>query len=187
MLRRSGPSEVRGSTSTARRFERDCLSVLWRYYLALLSPDSPIRIGVSAQPSSGLGLFARRELDTAHLPKEVFGAVASLDDEDFDLLVDAGYPSLFGTGGSVNGILFGPLSLCNHSCSAPFRFSNLIHRGKPEMFEEFGIIRLTHSHHRAVPRKRRKITTLEPSDEIVVDYGMSKKQFQCACGGCSRP
>jgi hypothetical protein len=179
-LRRSGPIEVRGSSRTARRFERDCMGVLFRYCLALLSPDSPIQIKVSAG-GRGLGLFARTKLSVRSLPKVLFGAVASLDAEDFDTLVEAGYPSLYGTS-TVNGLLFGPLSLCNHSCSSPFRFSNLIHRGKPEMFEEFGIIRLKP---RNVTRRQQKDLTIQSSTEILVNYGMRKKDFVCQCRACN--
>jgi hypothetical protein len=178
-LRRSGPTEVRGSSRTARRLERDCMGVLFRYYLALLSPDSPIRIGASAG-GRGLGLFARTKLSVRSLPKVLFGAVASLDAEDFDTLVEAGYPSLYGTS-TVDGLLFGPLSLCNHSCSSPLRFSNLIHRGKPEMFEHFGSIRLKA---RSATRRHQKELTIQPSTEILVNYGMSKKDFVCQCRAC---
>lgn len=174
VLRKSGPVELRGGSRTARRLERDSLGVLWRYYLCILDPASPLRLESGAR---GLGLYARRRLDTQKLPKELFGAVASLDEPDFDMLVDAKYPSLYQTG-KVNGLLFGVMSLVNHSCGATIRFTNLIPRGRPEGFDGFGIIRLKSN--------GKKRTWIEPSQEILVNYGMRTKGFVCECESCSK-
>lgn len=95
---------------------------------------SPLKVAMSDR---GLGLHARKAVD--QLPKELFGLVAQVDEDDFDALVEAKYPSLYETG-QMTGILFGPLSLVNHSCAASIRFSNLTPRGHPEGFEGFGVI-----------------------------------------------
>lgn len=168
VLRKYGPVELRGPSRTARRLERDSLGVLWRYYLAILDPASSIRVGCGAR---GLGLYAKKRLEPGRLPKEMFGAIASVGEEDFDALVDAKYPSLYQT-----GILFGPLSLVNHSCGAYFRFSNLIPRGRPKGFDGFGIIRLKLTSH--------MVKFVSAGSEIVVNYGMCKKNFDCNCDKC---
>lgn len=172
ILRKNGPVELRGGSRTARRIERDCMSVLWRYYLALLHPGSSIRI---ARSERGLGLFSQQGFDASLLPKELFGVVASLSEHDFDSLVESEYPSLYQTGG-VSGILFGPMSLVNHSCGAHFRFSNLIPRGRPEGFDGFGIIRLKLKNH--------NFKSVSAGGEILVNYGMRKKNFDCHCDEC---
>ena len=41
----------------------------------------------------GFGLHARKAVN--QLPKELFGLVAKVDEDDFDALVEARYPSLF--------------------------------------------------------------------------------------------
>ena len=169
ILRKYGPVELRRGSRTARRLERDSLAVLWRYYCCILDPQSPIRIAPSG---GGLGLFARRRL-VDPLPKELFGAIAGVEDNDFDVLVEGGYPSLYQTGG-VSGILFGPMSLVNHSCRANFRFSNLISRGRPDGFDGFGIIRL----------KSKKKSGFAENEQILVNYGMRKRNFQCECDSC---
>jgi len=182
LLRKYGPVELRGngnvrrSSSTAKRIERDSLSCLWKYYLSLLHPvKAPLK--VANDPHHGLGLYARKPLD--QVPKDLFGLVANVDEEDFAALVDAKYPSLYETG-HVMGILFGPLSLVNHSCAASFRFSNLTPRGHPEGFEGFGVIRLKGKGN----LKQRKRPLFDESDEILVDYGMRKKGFVCSCQEC---
>lgn len=175
ILRKYGPVEVRGGSRTAQRLERDSLAVLWRYYCCILDPRSPIRIGPSGR---GLGLFARKRLDSGKLPKELFGAVASVSNSDFDSLIDAGYPSLYQSA-SEGGILFGPMSSVNHSCSASFRFSNLIPRGRPDGFDGFGIIRLK--------LKNRKVDFVPENEQIMVNYGMRKRNFECECNECRRP
>lgn len=76
------------------------------------------------------------------------------------------------------GILFGPLSLVNHSCAASFRFSNLTSRGHPEGFQGFGVIRL---------KEKDKRKRIEESEEILVNYGMRKKSFVCCCPECEKP
>lgn len=174
LLRKYGPVELRGASRTARRLERDCLGVLWRYYKALLDPLSSIQVGRSAR---GLGLYARKQFEASRLPKEVFGAIASVEDDDFDALVGAKYPSLYQTG-RTSGILFGPLSLVNHSCGAKYRFSNMIPRGRPDGFAGFGIIRLK--------GKNRNTNVLTKDDELLVNYGMKKRNFECECDECSR-
>jgi len=172
LLRRNGPIEARKNATcrgTSRRVERDILRVLYKYYKVLLCPKSPVCVG---ETKRGLGLFAQRDITA--LPRELFGAVAVLSDQDFSQLHVAEYPSLYG-----HGLLFGPVSLCNHECHCPFRFSNPISRGKPTLFEGFQIIRL---------KTRRKTLLVKKGDEICVNYGMgkSRKWFRCQCNRCMR-
>ena len=173
--------------------------------MSLHPTSSPLKV---TEGDRGLELRTRNQpLDSlANPPKELYGLVAQVSEEDFDALVEAKYPSLYETGGSVMGILFGPLSLVNHSCAAKFRFSNLTTRGHPEGFEGFGVIRLkdkrggkvgtgtTRGTKRGGARGRSQKRDREEhveeeeggGEEILVNYGMRKKGFICSCPECAR-
>ena len=96
---------------------------------------------------------------------------------DFRQLQAGLYPSLFSWRTS-NGILFGPASLLNHACNAELAWTNPTRRGVADLFEGFNCLH--------VKKKRaKKAVVFEAGDEICVTYGMSRKDFECKCGGCS--
>jgi hypothetical protein len=122
-----GPSYCRKgrgrSERTVRRMTSDMLAVAWRYYEALLHPDSPIYVAESKR-ASGLGLFTRRTsrvaVDSVLLPAHLFGICFGVTEEHFSALESVGYPSLYWYEPSI---LYGPLSLVNHECGSPLCFS----------------------------------------------------------------
>ena len=98
----------------------DLIAVLWRYYLALLHPESLVE--VKASSFGGLGLFSRNELrlpEGVILPTFIWGPVWCVDIDDFEDLKKKKYPSLY-----RNGVMGGPLSLINHSCAASMHFTH---------------------------------------------------------------
>ncbi|ELR16734.1 uncharacterized protein ACA1_090320 [Acanthamoeba castellanii str. Neff] len=122
-----GPSFCRTgrgrSDSTVRRMTTDMLAVVWRYYEALLHPDSPIYVAESKR-AGGLGLFARRTstvaVESAFAPAHLFGICFGVTEEQFSELESVGYPSLYWHEPSI---LYGPLSLINHKCGSLLCFS----------------------------------------------------------------
>jgi hypothetical protein len=112
----------------------------------------------------GLGLFALRDIvfnvDTKVLPDELVGEVVRLDDDMFKTLYSEGYPSLI----AGPALMYGVLSLCNHSCGSPLRFS-------------YGT-RSTFVHVKALYRGG-----IAKGEEILVNYD-GDQRFNCKCEHC---
>jgi hypothetical protein len=162
---------------------RDMLQVLYVYHKALLDVDCDwvIKKGVR-----GLGLFAKRAFtwkESDH-SKRLFGIVCDVSTEDFAVLQEKKYPSLFSSRNTGDGILFGGASLLNHSCDARMRWTAPSKRGVPELFEGFNALRVKPQ--LVVGKKKKKAVTFKKGEEITVLYGMRRKDFKCGCKKCSR-
>lgn len=166
---------------------RDMMQVLYVYHKALLDVDCD---WIVQEGPRGLGLFAKRAFawNESDHSKRLFGIVCDVSEEDFSILQEKKYPSLFSSRNTGDGILFGCASLLNHSCDAMMRWAAPSKRGAPELFEGFNALRVKP---RLKPRlvagnKKKKAITFEEGDEITVLYGMRRKDFKCGCRKCSR-
>ena len=142
-----GPSFCRRkrSEATNARNTNDMLAALYRYHAALLAPASPICTKESK--AAGLGIFLRTggrkvaaKQGTPLLEEHLFGTLFELTSkEEVEELRNEGYPSLLEvaqtrqnkgktspndakTEAKVYAVC-GPLSLVNHDCGAPLRFT----------------------------------------------------------------
>jgi hypothetical protein len=173
MLRKFGPFHLRKQS----RKVQECASVLLVYCHVLFGPAAVIR--VSQDPTTkGLRLQARKNLRLEDLKAGLYGLLSmELSQKDFSALRTNNYPSLF----HGNKILFGPLSLINHSCDAPFSFGNPSHTaGVPEELGEFPTIRLKQN-----SAAGKAAVVIKKDQELKVKYGMSAKNFKCACPKCA--
>ena len=176
VLRRRGPAEVKGDTTTMRRLRRDSVGVLWSYSKALLSPKSLLKVEGQVGQGRGLGLFMRRDAKLRDLEDSLFGLLGRVDQKDLDTLIENEYPSLY-EGNAIGGaILFGPMSLLNHSCDTKICFSNP--KANPDTgFETISLLD---------PGDLSKKRKLKKGQEILVNYRMAKKDFNCVCGACRK-
>ncbi len=169
---------ARRSRTTCERLNRDMITVLYEYHKALMGAGVPWEIRGRAVEGAGLGLFARKAFvwNDAHA-KQLFGVVCGVSEGDFQTLCEKKYPSLFSSRNAGDGILFGPASLLNHACDAPFTWTNPVKRGVPAMFEGFDALRLK--------KRSKKGVSFEANEEICVSYGMTRKDFVCKCRKCA--
>jgi len=121
-----GPRFCRLSSRLSReRNIRELISIAYRYYLALLSSQSPVEVRRSSS-IGGLGIFLKQSINISceelFLEHIIFGLALELSDEEYEELHRCGYPSLI-AGYRKQYLLAGPLALINHSCSAPACFS----------------------------------------------------------------
>ena len=167
------PSRKR-SRRTCDILNRDMLNVASEYHKVVMDPEVPWEV---CNTDFGLGLYAKRDFEwTATHSKMLFGAVCDISVEDFLKLQEDHYPSLFSS--QVTGILFGPASLLNHSCSAQLSWSRPTKRGPPsQSFEGFLCLR--------VKGRSKKKVKFAKGDPITVKYGMRKKDFTCECESCA--
>jgi hypothetical protein len=175
-------SPFRPSTKRSRRtceiLNRDMLSVAFEYHKVLLgeSDDVPWEV---CNTQFGLGLCAKQDFEwnTEH-SRLLFGVVCDVADDDFQVLQQQDYPSLFASRATGNGILFGPASLLNHACNAPLKWGSPSKRGRPpsEHFEDLNCLRLQ-------TRSKKKVKFAK-GDIISVRYGMHRKNFVCQCADC---
>jgi hypothetical protein len=164
------------------------------YYQVIVHPSAPIRC-INDPAKGGLQLVARRDLSFQELNAGLYGFVTEeIGEADFETLMKEHYPSLF----DGNRILFGPLSLINHSCTSDFRFTNPSSKtdsmrktdSMPAYLNEFKVVRLKNmssSSSSFISAKKR--TKTEPivfykDHPITVKYGMTQKDFDCLCDAC---
>jgi hypothetical protein len=169
-----GPSfcrKGRRPEATVRRSTNDLLAVAFRYYEALLHPDSPVYVAESKR-SGGLGLFAKGVVKVtagqAFAPSHIFGVLFGVTDEHFTALEAAKYPSLY-CDDAMPGIFYGPLSLVNHECKAPLRFSlprkiDAYRAGEGVTLEEFHHLPAIYA------RSSEEGWRVKPNQEITVDF-----------------
>jgi len=157
ILTKYGPHSLRKHTSTARRVLYDTLGVWWYYYTLLCREDSLVRVRQCGD--KGQGVFTRRSATLDELKRVLVGPLASLPEEDFDLLRSHDYPSLYG----ACYILFGPLSLVNHECGCNVRLGSPYHGSSGGELEGFPRIAL-----KAAGKKRKRV--YQPGEEVVVRY-----------------
>jgi hypothetical protein len=192
-----GPSFCRKwrskSEHTVRRMTSDMLAVVWRYYEMLLHPDSSVYVAASER-TGGLGLFARRsarlKAGGALFSTHLFGICFGLTEEHFGALEAVSYPSLY-----RDSILYGPLSLVNHECKAPLRFSlpRKVDADRPRGAQETIALEEFHQLPAVYARSIRDACQVEPDQEITVDYfnvtdGPGKATFfgsTCRCRRCT--
>jgi hypothetical protein len=156
----------------------DMIKVLYRYHKALLNSELD---WIVKEGKRGLGVFAKRKFVwTADHSKLLFGIVCGVSADDFAVLCEKKYPSLFTSRNTGDGILFGPACLVNHACDAQLKWTAPTKRGVPELFEGFEALRLKERN----PKKAKKGVVFEKNEEITVTYGMSRKDFMCECGKC---
>ena len=160
-----GPRYCRtGHRATIQRSTRELVAAAYRFYRALLHPDSRLDVRRSDVAVGGLGLFARSDLQLQrgqYSPwPELFGLALTISRAEFQALVEAGYPSLLG-GPRRRCLLVGPLSLVNHECSSSLCLDKLVAcAGTSEEFGEAFRIGV-------VARRELKIAA---SSELLVDY-----------------
>ncbi len=118
-LKRKGPTNMRGSSSsTSKRLRSDCVTVWWHYYALLCAGNAPLE--ARRDSVRGVGLFVRTSpWSWAQLAHWSQGYVCQVSTTDYALLLQHGYPSLV----APYYILFGPLALVNHSCGSPLCLS----------------------------------------------------------------
>jgi len=174
LLRNSPARRNRHTKNWRNTLDRDLLKVLYVYHKSLLAANVPWTVQRAA--NQGLGIFAKRAFRwTTGDSKALFGIVCGISEDDFTELRERKYPSLFSSRNTGSGILFGPASLVNHSCSAQASWSAPCKRGVPELFEGFNALRL----------KMPPNTPFKMGEEIHVKYGMRKKDFDCNCEKCA--
>lgn len=176
----NAPSFTRGSTSKAKRLRRDMLAVLRVYHDVLLSRKYPWTVR-RCSGGQGIGLFATRSFNwTDRLAKVLFGALCYVSTDEFSVLQDRDYPSLF-TG---NAILYGPLSLINHRCDAALAFgapdSELGATVGDGLFEDIECIQL-----RSARAKKRRRISFSEGNELTAQYGMDALDFTCQAPCCT--
>jgi hypothetical protein len=99
----------------------DMVKVLYRYHKALLNSDLD---WIVKEGKRGLGVFAKRKFVwTADHSKLLFGIVCGVSADDFAVLSEKKYPSLFTSRNTGDGILFGPACLVNHACDAQLKWT----------------------------------------------------------------
>ena len=101
-------------------------ALVWRGYMeyfwtVTLSKDLPFQV-VDDTSNGGLKLITKGEVTVEYLA--VMGFLCPISDDEFTWLVTAKYYSTFKGSGTKRGILYGPLSLMNHSCCANWFFPN---------------------------------------------------------------
>jgi hypothetical protein len=107
-----------GGGKRARKYYH-ALTQFWRWYQLLLGSSSAI---VVVEEKRGFGLAVRNATQALRGGRSFLrdeglsGELFELQEEDYDSLRDAGYPSLFVAHGKCY-ILAGPLSLVNERCS----------------------------------------------------------------------
>lgn len=107
------------------------------------------------------------------IPSELVGLLANIDDSDeWRCLVESGYPSLW----EGQRVLFGPLSLLNHSCEAALQWKNPSYRGMAHtLLQGFATVRV----------KLKPGYALQAGKELLVRYG-DQLWFHCECSRCTR-
>ena len=173
-------SPFRPSTKRSRRtceiLNRDMLNVVFEYHKVLFVDNVPWEV---CNTRFGLGLCAKQDFEwnTEH-SRLLFGVVCDVAQDDFRVLQQQDYPSLFASRATGNGILFGPASLLNHACNAPLKWGSPSKRGRPpsEHFEGLNCLRLQ-------TRSKKKVKFAK-GDVISVRYGMQRKNFVCQCAHC---
>jgi hypothetical protein len=140
LLKEKGPKCGRGVSSNAGYYHRVGFAALYQYYVETLS-QSLVVVKETAD-GRGLGLFARRDITHAELAQWIRGYVAKLWPADYEIVLAREYPSLF----AGESILFGALSIVNHSCNSRDPIfgnpSNHVH----EAFEGIQGVRLQFRH-----------------------------------------
>jgi len=183
-----GPAFCRrkGSTTNARNIN-DMLVVVWKYYLALLHPESPIFVAPS--PVGGLGLFARQQVTLSEgrrlFESFLWGVLFAVSEEEFVRLHERRYPSLYETDDSkpAHYIICGPIALANHCCGAGLAFTTPSHL--PRKLEEFSDL------HGVYAKVTDPSVLPQENEEIFVDYtALQSGQFfsdgECLCSSCLR-
>jgi hypothetical protein len=111
---RSGSKRTR---ETLLNTQNELLKQCYTWYLELLHKDSVFYAAPS--PDRGIGLFSRQTISVKTNECILLtGNVYPLKDETFAQMIHELHPSLY-----QKNILYGPISLFNHDCSSPFRFS----------------------------------------------------------------
>lgn len=169
---------------TAQRNMREMLTILYRYYEALLHPKSLIHV-VESKCVGGLGVCARDPAiikeGNAVFADHLWGVPFEVSDDNFEELHAKGYPSLYTTNDGRGHILAGPLSLVNHRCGSPLVLSMPRKTTRP-ISEEFEgmpvvIVRATRHYH------------VHKDEELEINYfvggAVSFPGGKCKCRVCS--
>lgn len=168
-LVRKGPTRMRGSSSTSRRLRFDCINI-WEHYYELLCRDhSPFRV-CDIRRNEGLGVFVNGK-STSFIQASMMlkGYLTEISRDEFNELILQKYPSLM----APNFILFGPLSLANHSCSQRLSLDVPIHE-KDGLFEGFQSVSMF------LDSDDQKEFSF--NEEILIDYGFKRcKKKVCKC------
>jgi hypothetical protein len=165
-------------------YMKDFRGALFYYYCTLLHSSRSLDIRcLDVNGRHNLGLFWKadtRRFQEGEIFTEVCGMLQPIQTEDAaTLLKDSGFPSLF-SNNTKQHILFGPLSLVNHACNAPFGFYVL-----PDTLSK-DVLPGALKWHKSVALRAKKAFTLETGQEIVANYGDEYKFTNCWCESCRR-
>ncbi len=202
-----GPSFCRRkrSEATNSRNTNDMLAALYRYHAAVLAPSSPICTKESK--AAGLGIFLRTgggrkgtaKQGTPLLEEHLFGTLFELTSkEEVEQLRSEGYPSLLEvpqkmkrqSKGSTSPnekteakvyAVCGPLSLVNHDCRAPLRFTLPRSMMPREEGKEFHGLQAIY----AQPVAERGFRGTEGEELSVTYSGSTSFQGGCRCSICA--
>ena len=105
------------------------VNTIYKYYLAVVAPSSPVEVKKSETYMGGLGIFLKKDVRLQEnvkgeispcLPDYLWGTVIELDHVLGDKLISSDYMSLYKKSHplSTAAALIGPLSLINHQCGA---------------------------------------------------------------------
>jgi hypothetical protein len=180
---RHAPKEVAVLCACVRFVHSDEAAVMRKYieyyWDITLGPD--LSVGVDDDVIRG-GLRLISKENKVHIVEDlnVMGFLFSVTDEEFALLEEAKYPSLFNGGSNKRGILYGPLSLMNHSCLGDWVFSNPTVRNNKNVLEGGLFI------WRYVISRQPEVERI-CGDELLVNYfpeGEVPTWFNCICSKC---
>lgn len=169
LMEERGPKCARGRSASAGYFRRIAFAALYQYYVESLSPAALIDVRETAD-GRGLGLFLKRDVNHIDLAKWIRGYVAKLWPSDYELVSQREYPSLF----FGDCILFGTLSLVNHSCDAKAPIFGNPTKHVHDAFEGLQGVRL----------QFKKARSYLQGDELLVNYRCGRSSFECMCDVC---
>lgn len=127
----------------------------------------------------GLKLKSKGDVTIEHL--NIQGFLFPVTDEEYARLVEVKYYSIFEGDGVKSGILYGPLSLINHSCSADWFFPNPTKTTRKYNVLEKDILYWTKL------KSHKFEVNISDRQELLVNYfpdGSRPACFDCKCAGC---
>lgn len=149
---------------------------------------------IKRTPKCGFGVFARRKITFEEAKNSLLGWLAPIFADDFERLNEARHPSLYGSPSGDCFILYGALSLVNHSCVANVAFGNPTKVPSAILNNESttpSFVRLDNDPITGVKLLQIKSTVIErdhpgyeEDEEITVNYG-NRAVLSCQCVKCA--
>jgi len=168
----------RGNKQTASTRIKKLVNIYWH---SLYDPELSFEVRESLE---GVGLFAKRNIKFIELKKCLFGQLWCLHPVVYDSLVAEGAQNLYSDVQNVFsgdrepfcGVIYGAISLLNHSCRSKIGFS------KP------GTQTFCYSKNGRISLKNTSFLKFGPEvqegQEILLNYGHQGCAFVCKCEKC---